>query len=201
MISYVTNFIDLSDKPFIVKPKPQEDELLSSWLVRVALAHDTLPWSFMNLHFPEYHNIPFSRDLDVWAPDDLLNKIAIKSNHTFETIYALTLRSYIGTVFLKFNPSCGNAHFSYIKVKGRSNKLYGQKYCPICLEENEIPYFRKTWRLKSVDLCKIHQRKLLDRCCQCGKPISLYKFGKNGQGFMECWHCGSNLSKTKRFSI
>ena len=78
MISYVTHFIDLRDKDFFTVPKPQKDELLSSWLVRVALAHDTLPWTFMNLHFPEYHNLPFSRDLDVWAPDDMLVKLAKK---------------------------------------------------------------------------------------------------------------------------
>ena len=57
MISYVTRFIDLSDKPFILHPHPQEDELLSSWLVRISLAHDTMPCSFTNMHFPEYKNI------------------------------------------------------------------------------------------------------------------------------------------------
>ena len=192
MISNVTAFIDLSKKPFILHPHPQEDELLSSWLVRVSLAHDTKPWSFMNMHFPEYKNIIFSRDVDVWAPEDFLRKLALKSGYTYEQIFELTLQSYIGTLFPTFNPSCCNKYFSYIKVRGRSNRLYGQKFCPICLKD-DISYFRKTWRLKTVNVCVKHKIKLLDRCSYCGKPISLYKFSKDGKGFIVCWYCKVNL--------
>jgi len=193
LISYVTHFIDLRDKDFFTVPKPQEDELLSSWLVRVALAHDTLPWTFMNLHFPEYHNLPFSRDLDVWAPDDMLVKLAKKSGYTYEQIYSLTLRSYIGTVLPQFNPSCGNVYFSYIKVRGRSNQSFGQKFCSRCLEDDLVPYFRREWRLKAIDECQKHQIPLLDRCEHCAKPISLYKFSREGQGYMVCWYCGKKF--------
>ena len=41
MIYNVTRYIDLNNEKFRIKPKPQEDELLSSWLVRVARAQ---PW-------------------------------------------------------------------------------------------------------------------------------------------------------------
>ena len=33
MIYNVTRYIDLNNEKFRIKPKPQEDELLSSWLV------------------------------------------------------------------------------------------------------------------------------------------------------------------------
>lgn len=174
-------------------PNPQKDELLSSWLVRVALANDTLPWTCMNPHFPEYHNIPFSRDLDVWAPDDLLIKLAKKSAYKYEQLFTLTLRSYIGTLLPEFNPSGYNKYFSYIKVRGRSNQLFGQKFCLRCLQEDLRPYFRREWRLKTVDKCSKHQIDLFDRCKNCAKPISLYKFSKEGRGFTRCWFCGSNL--------
>jgi len=189
MISYVTRFINLSDKNFFVVPKPQEDELLSSWLVRIALAHDTMPWSFMNMHFPEYKNIIFSRDVDVWAPEDFLKKLVWKSGYTYEQIYSLTLKSYIGTLLPKFNPSGCNKYFTYIKIRGRSNKLFGQKYCPNCLQGDETPYFKKEWRLKAVSRCQEHNLKLHDRCPNCGKPISIYKFTREGIGFTRCWGC------------
>lgn len=195
MISYITRFIDLSDKDFFIVPKPQEDELISSWLVRVALAHDTLPWTFMNLHFPEYHNIPFSRDFDVWVPDDILAKLVKKSGYSFEQIYSLTLRSYIGTTLPNFNPSGYNKYFSYIKVRGRSNQLFGQKFCRKCLAEDAIPYFRKEWRLNAVNECSKHATMLSKNCKNCLRPISLYKFGKEGKGFMSCWFCGSLLGE------
>ena len=196
MISNVTAFLDLSKKPFILYPHPQKDELLSSWLVRVALAHDTKPWSFYNMHFPKYKNIIFSRDLDIWAPKDLLDKLVWKSRYTYEQIYNLTLRSDIGTLISEFNPSGCNKYFTYIKNRGRSNQLYGQKYCPICLKEDEYPYFRKQWRLKGIMKCKKHNISLSDRCPSCGIPISIYKFNKEGFGFTRCWKCGFNILRS-----
>lgn len=189
MISYVSAFINLSKKPFILHPHPQEDELLSSWLVRVSLAHDTMPWSFMNMHFPEYKNIIFSRDTDVWAPEDLLQKLVWKSGCSYEQIHSLTLRSYIGTLLPQFNPSGCNKYFTYLKNRARSNRLYGQRYCSKCLQEDTNPYFRKKWRLRSLYQCEEHRIKLDDRCPQCGQSISLYKFNKNGFGLTKCWKC------------
>ena len=196
MISYVTAFIDLSHKPFILHPHPQEAELLSSWLVRVSLAHDTMPSSFMNMHFPEYKNIIFSRDIDVWAPENFLQKLVWKSGYTYEQIYNLTLRSYIGTLLPKFNPSTQNKYFSYIKVRGRSNKLYGQKYCSECLKKDIFPYFRREWRLKKTINCKRHAIQLKDRCLKCGIPVSLYKFNRDGFGFVRCWNCGFDILRS-----
>lgn len=193
MISHITKFLDLSDKPFVIHPHPMKEELLSSWLIRVSIAHDTLPWSFMNMHFPEYHNISFSRDIDVWAPEDMLRKLSIKSHFTYEQLYSLTLRSYIGDILPIFNPSGNNQYFSYIKVRGRSNKLYGQKYCPICLSKDETPYFRKQWRLVCITECIDHKTVLYDRCQKCKKPISIYKFNKKNEGFTRCWNCGNRL--------
>lgn len=193
MISHITRFIDLSDKSFFIVPKIQEDELLSSWLVRVSLAHDTVPTSFMNMHFPEYKNIIFSRDTDVWAPTDLLKKLAWKSNYSYEKIYNLTLRSYIGTALPIFNPSGYNKYFSYIKVRGRSNKLCGQKYCSKCLHEDEVQYFRKEWRLNTESKCIKHNIYLHDRCPKCEKPISFYKFNNQEIGFTKCHYCESKL--------
>lgn len=201
MIAYVTRFIDLSDKPFILHPRPEEDELLSSWLVRVALAHDTMPWSFYNMHFPEYKNILFSRDVDVWAPKDLINKLVWKSGYSYEQIYNLTLKSYIGTLLPIFNPSGWNKYFSYIKARARSNKLYGQKYCVKCLQEDKNPYFRKKWRLKTVTRCKKHKIEFRDRCPSCEMPISLYKFNRDGFGFCRCWHCGTKLQDKELQSL
>ncbi len=193
MISYVTRFIDLSDKNFFIVPRPQEDELLSSWLVRIALAHDTMPWSFYNMHFPEYKNIIFSRDIDVWAPKVFLQKLVWKSGYSYEPIYNLTLKSYIGTLLPQFNPSGCNKYFSYIKIRGRSNKLYGQRYCPECLQADEVLYFRKKWRLKAIQKCEIHNLELANKCLKCGEPISLYKFTREGNGFTKCWSCNSYL--------
>ncbi len=194
MISHITRFIDLSDKSFFTVPKPQEDELLSSWLVRVALAHNTRPWSFCNLHFPHLHNIIFSRDMDVWANDDLLAKLSTKSNLPAETLFPMTLQSYRGILQKKILTNTGNNMLSPIVPRARKNQKYGLKFCPLCLAEDSTPYFRKIWRVSFYSVCLTHRIFLLDKCCKCKKPISFYKF-KDDAGFTKCWSCGQELSK------
>ncbi|MBE0513914.1 TniQ family protein [Sulfurimonas sp.] len=193
MISYVTAFIDLSQKPFVLHPHPHEDELLSSWLVRVSVAHDTMPCSLMNMHFPEYKNIIFSRDLDVWANDDLLAKLSIKSNLPAETLFSMTLQSYRGILQKKILTNTGNNMLSPIVSRARKNQKHGLKYCPLCLAEDSAPYFRKIWRVSFYSVCLTHRILLLDKCCKCKKPISFYKF-KDDAGFTKCWFCGQKLS-------
>lgn len=122
----------------------------------------------------------------------------MKSGYSYGQIFNLTLRSYIETLLPKFNPSGCNKYFTYLKNRGRSNKLYGQRYCPECLREDKTPYFRKKWRLKAIVRCEKHDKELNDRCHQCGEPISLYKFNKKGIGFTRCWSCDVKLYNTKK---
>lgn len=53
MISNVTHFQNLSKEKFFFKPLPLEDELLSSWLARVAFKHNTKTTSFTNMYFKD----------------------------------------------------------------------------------------------------------------------------------------------------
>lgn len=194
MISHITRFIDLSDKNFFTVPKPQEDELLSSWLVRVALAHNTRPWSFYNLHFPHLHNIIFSRDLDIWASEDLLVRLSKKSGLPVELPFAMTLQSYACILQKKILTNTGNNMLSPIVPRARKNQKHGLKFCPQCLKEDAHPYFRKAWRVSFYSVCLTHKILLLDKCCKCKKPISFYKF-KRETGFTKCWSCGQELSQ------
>lgn len=192
MISYITRYTDLSSKRFLLHPHPEKNELLSSWLVRVALAHQTMPWSFMNMHFPEYKNIVFSRDVDIWAPDQFIDKLAWKSGLSSEDVFNMTLRSYEGYLLEKVRLNGPNFFISPIIPRKRRNLWYGQKYCPMCLQESPA-YFRKEWRLAFYSVCLEHGCRMMDRCQNCREPITFYKF-KNEQGFIQCYRCGRCLS-------
>jgi len=196
MISNISSLINISDKKFFTVPFPKEDELLSSWIVRVALAHDTLPWTFCNLHFPEHKNTVFARDLDIWASKDFLEKLAYKSNIEYSKLLEMTLRSYEGYITKEIRSCTFNLNISPLINRGRVNRGFGQKYCPLCLKEDEQPYFRKYWRLSFYNVCLKHKTILLDRCKNCNKPISLYKF-KNERGYQYCWNCHVKLSENK----
>ena len=155
-------------------------------MVRVALAHKTMPWSFYNMHFPQYKNIVFARDLDVWAPKELCRGLSRKSGIATNETLALSLRSYEGRLWEKIQYKSNNFHIAPITRRKGTNQRYGQKFCPKCMEET--PYFRKRWRLSFYVVCPKHKCFMNDRCGNCGKPISYYKF-KNGNGFDKCWHC------------
>lgn len=193
MISYITRYTDLSSNRFLLHPPPMQNELLSSWLVRVALAHQTMPWSFMNMHFPEYKNIVFSRDVDIWAPDEFIEKLAWKSGLKSEDIFNMTLRSYEGYLLEKVRLNGQNIFISPIIPRKRCSLGYGQKYCPVCLREH-VPYFKKEWRLSFYTVCIEHGCRMLDRCNNCGIPITFYKF-KHEHGFTECYRCTQCLFK------
>lgn len=193
MISYITRYTDLSSKRFLLHPHPQKNELLSSWLVRVALAHQTMPWSFMNMHFPEYKNIVFSRDVDIWAPDEFIEKLAWKSGLQASDILNLTLRSYEGYLLEWVRSNGQNFFIAPIISRKRRNIGYGQKYCPICLKEHLV-YFKKEWRLTFYTVCLEHKVYMLNRCPNCESSVTLYKF-KHDKGFVQCYGCGWHLSQ------
>lgn len=199
MISYITRYTDLSSKRFLLYPRPQKNELLSSWLVRVALAHQTMPWSFMNMHFPEYKNIVFSRDVDIWAPESFVDKLAWKSGFSSEDIFTMTLRSYEGYLLERVRLNGPNFFISPIIPRKRRNLGYGQKYCPLCLQEDPA-YFRKEWRLSFYTVCLEHKIHLIERCQNCGSPVTVYRF-KREQGFVKCYRCGWDLLRERNLMI
>lgn len=193
MISHVTKFINLNDKEFIIHPFPQQNELLSSWLTRVARANDVATTSFTNMHFKEFQkNIIWQRDLDIWCPESLLDKLASKSHLKKEQIFNMTLRSYEGklrhTIHGKnrthFIQSLGN--YAHIKRNG------GLRFCPLCLASDSIPYFRKEWRLSFYTACLKHKCFLLNRCPNCNLPLTLSKSYKE-KDFTFCYKCGIDL--------
>ncbi len=195
MIKFVTKYIDLNSQKFLIRPKPQKNELLSSWLVRVARAHNTHTTSFTNMHFKEYKsNIIWARDLDIWCPNELIERISFKSGYSKELVFDLTLRSLEGIVAEHITgKSCTKnirplGNYCNIKTKG------GLQFCPVCLKEDSIPYFKKEWRLTFFTHCLKHNIKLLDRCPNCLKALTIFRNFQE-KSFVYCYYCGHHLIK------
>jgi hypothetical protein len=168
---------DYSDAPFLIRPPVLEDELLSSWLVRTAVAHQIHPIRFMSRHLPQLKPNFWSRDVDVFYAfrEDVLEILARKSGKSIDEILDMTLKSYEGVFFdrLKFNTH--NAALTSMKIRGRRCQNPGLRFCAKCLEEDEQLYFRKIWRVASYTMCEKHRCELLDRCPNCEIPVSLWK--------------------------
>lgn len=177
------------------KLRPHDDELLSSWLIRLALLHRTAPMTFTNLYMPETKNRLWSSDLDLQAGPELITRLAEKSDAPIEDLQRMTLGSYAGYLFeTAYGTTGGTPFVNPLGMRGRRNKLPGVRYCPLCLMEDKEPYFRKHWRLSISVACLKHRCYLLDRCQKCGSPVTVYLSCRSG-ALDSCYMCGEKFVK------
>ena len=175
------------------KVRLQKDELLSSWLIRLSLLHRTMPMTFTNLYLPDTKNRFWVADIDLQADPVLLEALSKKSDLPVEMLRAMTLRSYEGYLFEEAHGNTGATPFiNPLGLRGRRSSLPGLRYCPLCLREDEQPYFRKKWRLAFSVFCPQHHCYLMDRCPECGTPLTPYLSCKEGK-IEACYKCGGSL--------
>lgn len=186
-----------SASKFPLKLRPLEDELLSSWVTRLALLHRTMPMTFTNLYLPETKNRFWSVDIDLQADPPILAALSQKSGTPVEELHQMTLKSYEGYLFEKAYRKTGGTPFVQpLGLRGRRSTLPGLRYCPECLLTDKQPYFRKKWRLALSIVCLKHLCYLRDRCPTCSTPLTPYLACKAG-GLDVCYKCGSELSKAQ----
>lgn len=186
----------LSGKLWPVHIKPLEDELLSSWLVRLARAHGLRLHTFCDLAW--WHKAIWNRDIDKSADEEILRVLSEKTATPIERVRQTTLAAYEGWLYEKHN-SYGNTRWIMpVGVYHRTRKRPGLQYCPMCLREDEDPYFRRRWRLAFVTLCERHGRLLLDRCPRCRAPVNFHRNQVDMKSITVCFGCGFDLCKAGR---
>lgn len=184
-----------AEAAFPIKIRPYDDELLSSWLIRLALEHRTMPTTFTNLYLPETKNKLWASDLDLQADTPFLDVLSYKSALPMDVLRGMALRSYETTLFEQLHSRNGGTPFILpLRMRGRYPTAKGLRFCPYCLREDEQPYFRKKWRLSFSTACLVHKRFLVDACGRCGAPVSCYKRCRGGQLTL-CNRCGYDLRR------
>jgi hypothetical protein len=175
----------VQDYFFLIVPQPLEDELLSSWLTRVAIEHKRQLPIFLTLFVKKEGNQVSRRDLDFIFDERFLEKIASKSNLKKEDIFQMSLRSEEGYLF-----SCNNCLYPPLQIRKLADKRMhnGLMYCPKCLAEDKIPYFRKKWRYQFYNACPKHKVFLTDRCWRCYEKINFTKI-KHFKEICICYKC------------
>jgi len=184
---------DSYQKLLPVRFKPLDDELFSSWVIRLAYENGTKLHTFSNLVF-EGKRI-WNRDIDKCASDWHIIKIANLTGIDSKMIYETCLRSYEGKIYQCHNP---NGHSSWILPVGIYHQIrrnYGQQMCSICLrEDGDRAYYRKLWRLSWMTICSKHQVQLYDRCPSCSNPIT---FHRGEMGYRSLYSHYSNIQCPK----
>jgi hypothetical protein len=186
--------MDAPRLPVHLHPKP--DELLSSWLVRLARAHGQKVHTFGALLFGR--TATWNRDIDRTAAPLILETLATRTTTDIARIRETTLRSLAGTVFENYRAIGDVPGILSLGIHHRRRKLGGLMFCPHCLREN--PYFRVSWRIALNTVCARHEALLCDRCAVCG---SLAEFFRNDfvdrvmphlSSVAICAGCSSDLS-------
>lgn len=185
----------LSGKLWPAHVKPLEDELLSSWLVRLARAHGLRLHTFCDLAWRR--KAIWNRDIDKSADDEILQVLSEKTATPIERVRQTTLAAYEGWLYEKHNPYGNTKWIMPVGVYHRTRKRPGLQYCPTCLREDEDPYFRRRWRLAFVTLCERHERLLLDRCPQCKTPVNFHRISSGKSSITLCYGCGHDFRRSR----
>lgn len=191
----------MSGKLLPVHIKPKDDELLSSWLVRLAAAHGVMPYRFWSKVWPK---ALFWRKSKTDQQDDMefLSFLSEKTGTPLERVLSTTLTEFCGLLYQK---SLTNGYKSWIMPQGdlrlAKNKHFSLHFCPLCLQEDETPYFRRSWRLSFFLICPAHKVLLLDRCSHCNEAVNFYMNISREpvcsfDSFIKCYNCQISLRDT-----
>jgi len=171
-----------------VRPLLEDDESFSSWFARTAWVNGLRPSDLYRAVEPGQDRDP--GDLDRYADDDLLDRVAEAADVDLEKLRQTTFRRWSGSVF---GEDDGVHKLPWLHPTGRQNgkRCYGQQVCPQCLAAPGVPYLRLTWRLAFVTVCPMHGNQLVDRCPVCNEPINILR--QDSHDGIACWACGYDL--------
>lgn len=163
----------LTENLWPARSKPQPDELLSSWIVRLAMAHGLKLHTFCSMAWPK--RSIWNRDIDKSADEGLLKVLAEHTGYHIEQIRETTLSAYEGWLYERHNPYGNTLWLMPVGVYHRTRRQFGLQFCPRCLSEDQEPYYRRNWRLAFVTFCEHHSVSLLDRCPKCYEAINFHR--------------------------
>src|SRR5690554_5031010 len=136
----------LSGELWPAHPHPLHNELLTCWIVRTAHANGLKAQTFCENVFGKEFQI-WNRDIDRNAPEWLLKIVSEKTATSYKIAQNTTVKLYEKRLFPVLHSSSQLRWFMPVKKHHRVNKGYALQYCPLCLKEDSIPYFRLSWRL------------------------------------------------------
>lgn len=177
--------------------KPLPDELLSSWIVRLAAANGLKLYTFCSLAWPG--RSVWSRDIDKSADNSFLAVLAEKTATPPDRVAATCLAAYEGVLYETHNPQGTTPWILPLGIFHSLRKRFGLQYCPQCLACDPIPYFRRAWRTACFTVCIDHGVALRDRCPYCEAPVIFHRgdWGDRNKWIPDpvtsCYRCRGDL--------
>jgi len=171
-----------------IHPKPYPDELLSSWLMRIAIRSGCNLNTLCRQLLESNHAAP--REVDRVYSDTLIQKLAAGTGQMQETVRKSTLVDDEGYVYL--NRGYGMNHWIFPTTVFEKMAHNGLAYCPECLATDAEPYYRKSWRYAFNPICIGHRRFLKQACPACKAPFIYFATDTipNDRTMHYCQQCG-----------
>ncbi|WP_425048834.1 TniQ family protein [Pseudomonas fulva] len=185
-----------------IHPHPFPDELLTSWMVRLAFANGFALHTFYS-SLLGYGAPIWSRDSDRHPPSALLGCLATAAGRPVEELSGLTLSCYEGFIFENLVVSGDVPYLLPTGLYHRTRRRAGIQFCPICLKLDPAPYYRRHWRLALSTVCTAHDCFLEQTCPSCGSPVVFHQHGIGrsklitGSALSICSKCDFRLSDTQ----
>ncbi|MFC7297907.1 TniQ family protein [Herminiimonas aquatilis] len=174
---------------FLIRPQPLSGESLSSWRQRSGIANGFR-------RFPSFKDSDgYKTDYDRMPKEAELNWLVEQFRISSIVLSGLTLESLGGKISDEFDKS--HKLRWVIPIMANDGRARGV-YCPVCIAEDDEPYFRLSWRFAFLTSCPKHQCVLQDRCPSCHKGIWPFNLKSTRSMSMErlsiCFWCGHDLS-------
>jgi hypothetical protein len=155
--------------------KPYHDELLSSWIARLAFNHGIKYLDFFSILLEKKSN--YNINVDFLSYDDL-RLLASLTNCSFAEVISTSLHFYENSFFESVSQPqqvlTAWTFQRFSKDNGQNN--IGLMFCAKCLSSRSKPvYFRKQWRLGISFVCSDCECYLNEACPHCGNVISFFK--------------------------
>ncbi|WP_422476273.1 TniQ family protein [Endozoicomonas sp. ALB032] len=177
----------------LLRPCPKPNELLTSWMTRLAHRYGQAAPAFYACLFENPRL--WYRDLDCNCPESYLQTLSRRVALPVDTLIELSLKNFNDV--LPVNPSDGLPLWVMpVGIYHRERKRFGLQYCPLCLEADG--YWRQQWRLAWNTGCPEHQIQLWDCCPACRYPVQYHLTDPAIQGLCHCSQCGYDLRNAKQ---
>lgn len=171
------------------------DEIISSWLVRAALAHGCDPLVLSGDVWSRWR--VWALDTDRFMHGGRLKPLSRVSGIPPEAFRAATLYPVASRIHGGNLPE--KAVWPWILALGARNtkRRGGLQYCPSCLTTDANPYYRIQWRFAWHTGCERHGCSLLERCWNCGAPVEPHRLMAEDDHAAICATCKMDLRKAK----
>jgi hypothetical protein len=165
----------LSGSLWPIHPKPFSDELLSSWMARIARAYGVKPILFWKRQVPSMN----FRTVDRQPGEALLRFISAKTGTPLDRVKATAVSTY--------------AKLGLCRNESNDDVI---AFCPACLGDGDA-YFRRRWRLEFFIVCDIHGVLLHDCCPACRSLLRLEQIPLDRKSLAACHTCGFDVSQAE----